>query len=283
VRRISLVVLLAALPLTLASPAASVGKRTFHDPLGDVYCCTRDLTDVTVRNDDAGKITFEIRFDDRFEGNDDDDLYIVLDTDRNPATGDRQLELGVDYMIAADVGPTGADGILLSRWDGTQLREYRVRTLRVSVKGHKILVTFDRHLIGDTDGFDFNVQVWEVAHGNAYSDGAGPWSFPVRIAARRLRPKLEISQHPRAGHRFVARLALRVAGTKRRLASGRVLCWGSVGGRRVEPTFAAFAGRRAVCVWQLPNNSRGKTIRGSVGVAITARVHVTRRFAAVVG
>ena len=61
----------AAFLLTHASSGSNA--RSFHDRLGDVDCCTRDLTDIVVRNDDAGAITFQIHFDDRYEGNDDDD------------------------------------------------------------------------------------------------------------------------------------------------------------------------------------------------------------------
>ena len=282
--RISLVALLAA--LALASPAASVQQRTFHDAFGDAYCCTRDLTDVVVRNDDAGTVTFDIHYDATAEGEDDDDLDVLLDTDLNPATGENQLGLGVDFMIGAHVMLRSADAVTLFAWQGGRMHEYPTKLIHVTVTSKVIRVTLDRHLIGDTDGFRFRVEVWEVAQGNAYSDGApdrGSWSFPVRIATRHLRPTLATSQHPQAGHRFVGRLSLRVARTNRRLGSGHVRCRASVGGRRLEPVFAAFAGRRAVCTWRLPKRSRGKTIRGSVGVAITSRADVARGFAAVIG
>jgi hypothetical protein len=284
-KRISLVALFAAFPLALPSPAASVEKRTFHDAVGDVYCCTRDLTDVVVRNDDAGTITFDIHYDATAEGEDDDDLYVSLDTDRNPATGERHPRMGVDFMIAAHVGARGAHAVTLFTWQGRRMHEQPTKRIRVTVTAKVIRVTLDRHLIGDTDGFDIQIAFWEVAQGNAYSDAGperGSWSFPVRIATRRLRPTLATSRHPRAGHRFVGRLSLRVAGTKRRLGSGRVQCRAALGSRRLEPIFAAFAGRRAVCAWRLPSHSRGMRIRGSVGVAITSRAYVARRFAAVI-
>jgi hypothetical protein len=276
--RITLVALLAALPLALASPAESVGKRSFHDAFGDVDCCTRDLTDIMVRNDDAGTITFDIHYDATAEGDDDDDLYLDLDTDRNPATGRRDVGLGVDFTIGAHVMSRNADAVTLN--------ERPTKRIRVTVTIKLIRISLDRHLIGDTDGFRFRVAVWEVAQGNAYSDGAPdggtPWSFPIRIATGRIRPTLATSQHPRAGRRFVGRLSLRVAGTNRRLGSGHVRCHAFVEGRRLKPGVAAFAGRRAVCTWRLPTDSRGKTIQGSVGVAITSRTQVTRRFAAVI-
>jgi len=79
----------AVVPLLLARSASAANTRTFHDPFGDVTCCTRDLTDIRVSNSDAGTITFDAAFDDRYEGNDDDDLDLLLDTDQNPATGEQ--------------------------------------------------------------------------------------------------------------------------------------------------------------------------------------------------
>jgi hypothetical protein len=277
-KRISLVALLAALPLALASPAASVGKRSFHDAFGDVNCCTRDLTDVDVRNDDAGTITFDIHFDATYEGDDDDDLYVFLDTDRNPRTGERYGDLGVDFMIGAHVMPWMADAVTLN--------EHPTKLIHVTVTSKLIRIRLDRHLLGDTDGFRFKAAVWEVAQGNAYADVApdgGSWSFPLRIATRRLRPSLEVTSKPRAGRRLTARLALPIGGTGRLLGSGRVLCSASIRGAGLKPAFQGFAARRAVCTWKIPAGAHGKTIRGSVGVAVTSRARISRRFSAVIG
>jgi hypothetical protein len=285
-RRIALVAMLAALPLAFASPADSVAKRSFHDALGDVDCCTRDLTDVIVRNDDAGTVTFDVHFDATAEGEDDDDLFIPLDTDRDAATGQSgDWGLGVDYMVGLHLMTGQADGIVLYRWDGHELRDFPTRRIRVSVGPGAVRVRLDRHLIGDTEGFRFNVQVWEVAQGNVYADFApdrGSWSFPVRITSRRLVPSLDTSRRAVAGHRFVARLELRVAGTNRLLGSGRIRCRASVATRQLEPVFAAFAGRRAVCAWKLSVEARGKLLRGSVTVAVDARHSFSRRFSATI-
>jgi hypothetical protein len=154
---------------------------------GDVSCCTRDLTDVVVRNDDAGTITFDIHYDATYEGDDDDDLYVFLETDRNQRTGVRQPGLCVDYQISAHVGSRGADDV--------SLNDHPTKLIQVTVTGTRILVSFDRHLIDDSDGFRFKVAVWEVTSlGGAYADvapdGQTAWSFPVRIARQNLRPSL---------------------------------------------------------------------------------------------
>jgi hypothetical protein len=275
------------MPFVLVQATPGSATRAFHDTVGEVDCCTRDLTDVVVRNDDAGRITFEIHFDDRVEGDDDDDLFIPLDTDRNNATGETgDWGNGVDYMIPVYLSVGQADGGSLYVWNGTELVNYPVRGIRLGISGgpRVVRVVVDRHLLGDTDGFDFNVQVWEVAHGNVYFDRSpdrGSWSFAVKIPTRRLMPSLRVTRRARAGKRFTARLALRVRATRRLLGSGRVLCRAAVAGARIEPVYAGFAGRRATCTWHVPAGTRGRTIRGSVGVAVTSRARISRRFAAV--
>jgi hypothetical protein len=255
--------------------------------VGEVECCTRDLTDVVVRNDDAGKITFDLHFDGRPEGTTTTtSSFCSTPTGMPPRAQSGDWGLGIDYMIGAHVWRGHADAITLYRWAGRGFHEYFVRRIHVSTGTGRIRITLDRHLIGDTDGFRFNAQVWEVAQGNAYSDLApdrGWWSFPLTIATRRLRPSLQVPSRPRAGRRFTTRLALRVGGTRQLLGSGRVLCSASIAGARLRAAFEGFAGRRAVCRWQIPPGSRGKTIRGSVAVAVTSRARISRRFATLLG
>jgi hypothetical protein len=62
-----------------------------------------------------------------------------------------------------------------------------------------------------------------------------------------------------------------------------VLCAASIDGARLRAAFEGFAGRRAVCTWKVPFSAHGKTIQGSVGVAVTSRARISRRFVAVLG
>jgi len=260
---------------------AEGNSKSFRDPLGDVTCCTRDLTDIRVRNSDAGTISFDAHFDASVEGEgDDDDLGLLLHTDRNPATG----QPGSDYLIGAQIYPGGVDDVTFSRLEAGQYRQRSAEGVYMSVVDNHIRISLDRHLLGDTDGFAFVFQLWEVTSfgGNyleqAPNQGAGPWTFPVKIAVSRLRPVLSTEPRPpRAGRRFRARLALRVTGTHSLLASGRVSCVASIEGVRLRSFIAAFVRRHAVCAWRLPPAAEGKTLRGSVSVAVTSYSRVTRR------
>ncbi len=160
--------------------------------------------------------------------------------------------------------------------------------MAVELRDHRIVISVDRHRLDDTDGFAFSLQLWEVTSlGGSYHEFAPDtraWSFPVKIAIRRLRPSLQTSpRHPRAGNRLVALLAVRVAGTRQLLGSGRVLCAASVGGRTLHRVSGAFAGRRARCAWYVPVGSEGKILRCSVAVAVTSSARPSRRFALPVG
>jgi hypothetical protein len=139
--------------VVLVPTSSSSAHRAFHDTTGEVDCCTRDLTSIVVHNDNAGQITFEIHFDGRPEGDDDDDLFVPLDTDRNAATGQTgDWGLGIDHMIGAHIWKGHADAITLSRWTGHGFAEYFVRRIRVFTGTDSIRITLDRHLIGDTNG-----------------------------------------------------------------------------------------------------------------------------------
>jgi hypothetical protein len=281
-RLAGLAVLAAVIPLLLASSASAANVRVYHDPL-DVTCCTRDFTDIRVSNTDAGTIAVDIHFDDTVEGTDDDDFYLVLDTDHNPATG--QYPTGIDYRIWAAIPFQGYDSVTFTSWPNGQERERPANEAGVAFSSgrHWIRISFDRHLIGDVDDFNFLLVFEEVAIGATYDELApntGTWFFPVKLALGRLRPSLQTKPlPPRAGGGFSARLSLRVGGTHSLLASGKVLCAAAVGGAPLQARSRGFVARRAVCGWQLPHWARGKKLRGWIGVQVTSRARVARRFA----
>ena len=50
------------------------------------------------------------------------------------------------------------------------------------------------------------------------------------------------------------------------VTAGRVSCWATVGGIRLEPRTERFLGKRATCTFALPGDASGKRIRGSITV-----------------
>jgi hypothetical protein len=66
------------------------------------------------------------------------------------------------------------------------------------------------------------------------------------------------------------------------IRDGEVTCNGRVGGAKLAATAARFVGRDAVCTWQIPGGSKGKSFSGSIAVVfegirvargISARIH----------
>jgi hypothetical protein len=282
-------------PSTIASarPSAPSGaslalanSELFSDPAGDVLCCTLDLLQVRVSNTDAGAITFDAAFNDDYGPTEPrgsaSDLFLLLDADRNPATGLREDGYGFEYQLSVQ-----PDGATLSHWSKrTSEFRYRARAGGTVSPYGNIRFSVDRHQLGDTNGFAFELEAWMVAQGNATGDSAPdrPGFFPVKIALSRLRPSLRVSPaQPRPGGPLSASLALRVEGTKQFLASGRVLCVASIGARRLTGNPGAFVGRRARCFWHVPLRSKGKIVSGSVAVAVAPKALVSRRFTMRVG
>jgi hypothetical protein len=63
------------------------------------------------------------------------------------------------------------------------------------------------------------------------------------------------------------------------LSNGRVRCAARIGGLSVERRSQRFVGRRATCVFGIPADVAGRTIRGSVTISFAGK-KVTRAFAA---
>jgi hypothetical protein len=104
--------------LALAAPAAAapaeqaaLDAAAFNDAAGDSGAAP-DITNVAVGNDVvAGPIVFWVaranRLDDLVG---DEVVFLLVDADRNPATGDQD---GVEYVIGVD-----AESVWIDRWDG---------------------------------------------------------------------------------------------------------------------------------------------------------------------
>jgi thermitase len=75
-----------------------------------------------------------------------------------------------------------------------------------------------------------------------------------------------VAGYPRAtaGERFAAAGRVRRTDTEEVLKSGRIACVARAGGKLLEVVQARFANAIARCVWQIPANAGGKTLRGSL-------------------
>jgi hypothetical protein len=238
------VVLLAAVAVAVAAPGAfGANRAVFTDATGDA-CCTEDITQVVVSNDDAGMISFAITaplHPDSYGGA--SDRFIEIQTER-----------GDDFVIGTN--PDGPGYVLQGGG--------RVRASHV---GDLFRFFIDRHRLGDTDHFTFSVAFWSVSSLGANVDGAGTWPYDVKLSLGRIRPSPSVRQK---SARLTAELALRVGRSNRLLASGTIVCSATVGRRVLRVVRREFVARRAVCVWEVPRRARGTVVRGAIGVRVTA-------------
>jgi len=228
-----------ALSVLGASGAGAAG--TFTDPAGDAVGGATDISQVAVSNDFEGTITFALTTD-RSAFTTDDLLVLVLDTDKNPATGTNSF----DYAIV--INSTGAT---LVRGTGTGFTPVAAPTL-LSANGG-MTITVNRSDLGGTTGFAFAL-VSSLRSNTAAGDSApdtGRWTYDLD-----LKPVLDtLAAHfspakPKAGKVF------RLAGTMLRLSNGTIvkadsiLCVARLNGKRL-------AGR---CSWRIPASARGKRL-----------------------
>jgi hypothetical protein len=270
-----------------AGPAAN--SATFQDARGEEPEGP-DITSVTVSNGDVGNITFRIEVPTHPAFTDAMRLRLWLDSDRTAATG-----------LAEGPGSTaGWDHYIL--WDrtlGPDPRLFRCekstctagpldppqRTLRFSYAGGPRFTILAAEL-GDTKRFRFFVEAadyttdrWDFAPELGRS-----WGYEVRLAPERLSARhfSTAPAAPVAGESFTVRVTATESPSGAVVSQGRVSCAASVGRRAVRARTQGFVDRWATCVFLIPADAAGKTIRGTIVVRFKGKT-VTKAFARRIG
>jgi hypothetical protein len=256
VRLQALILLSLAWAALAAPPSFGANLARFTDAKDDA-CCTEDIRGVVVSNDDTGTISFAITAP-AVDGNDSSDRFISITTERG------------EFQIGTHDGP----GYVLTRqWRSGG--ESLLGPVRASHRGDVFRFLLDRHRLGDTNRFSFGIAFWSVSSFAANSDHAPEfperWTYSVKIALGLIRPAVRVRQYGAQGSRLTARLALHVGRSDRLLASGAISCAARVDGRPLRVLGRTFAGRYALCVWEVPRRALGKVVRGSIGVRVTGQ------------
>jgi hypothetical protein len=180
-------------PLGTTSPVRSAtNSATFQDSIGEDPQAP-DITTVVVSNDDARMITFRINVPNRPQLTSDMIVDLLVDTDRNPSTGDSS-SLGADYAIQLFLGQ-----LFLYRWDGTNFTRNAgdppAATLSYAYSGG-VTIRINAAELGNTTTFSFGTAVisgvvsdpatGNVDFSNARADlapeiNAGFYGFEVRL------------------------------------------------------------------------------------------------------
>jgi hypothetical protein len=277
-------VLFAALPASVGTSAPlkpAANSATFDDSTGEAADAP-DITTAVVSNTNAGLITFKVNIPNRPTLTEDMLINIDVDSDNNLATGDPDT-LGADYSIQLF-----QSRIDLFRWDGTSFTRTGTDPPQASLVfsyagGPSIKISAAE--LGNSTRLKFGaIAISGIkldANGdpdftNAKADlapdpGHGLWGYEVNTAPLRLVARKLTAGKPRAGTLYTVRLAAARNDTGAVLESGQVTCKASVAGKALRARTQRFVNKEARCTWLIPSTARGKTIRGSIGVAFEGK------------
>ncbi|MFL5968765.1 MAG: hypothetical protein ACJ74L_04140 [Gaiellaceae bacterium] len=188
----------AALTASLALvPAASAG--TYTDAQGDSGAAG-DITAVSVSGDkQSGQVVFAISGT-NLASSTLNPLFLSIDSDANPATGDL-TDHGADYWFGID-----DDGYSFEHWTGSDWVETSYATVRVNGNTQSITISVNRSELGNTAAFNFvasTLFILGMTRDVAPNDGA----FNFSLAAngpdiQSVNVQTTPSSGPRAGKRF---------------------------------------------------------------------------------
>ena len=85
-----------------------------------------------------------------------------------------------------------------------------------------------------------------------------------------------------AGKPFTVRLVAARSDTNAVVRNGRVTCVGRIGNARLKARVQNVVAGAATCTWNLPPNSKGKRIRGSVSLVFEG-LRASQSFSARIG
>jgi hypothetical protein len=231
--------------LVVALPAGAAGSATYEDPNGDGGAGP-DVISIVVSNDDTGIITFAFNYANRPTLVGDDVVDILLDTDRNPGTGDRGADFRIRYRRETQ-------RVELGRWDGGAFNTNVPQSSLSTPDGKTISIGYAD--LGGTLGFDFRVVTSSYSRqaGDTAPEGGGVWSYNVQLKAEIKSILTSFSPAaPVAGKYFAVRRTLLRLSTNEQVPPSSVTCTAKIAGKTVKP-----AGR---CRWLIPKKTKGKTL-----------------------
>jgi hypothetical protein len=284
--------------LLAAVPAGASNKQTYQDSTGEGGAdpAVPDITTLVASNDDVGLLTLKISIPNRPQLTRDMAIVVFIDSDNNVTTGDTSTEdlfPGADYVIQLLLGE-----VLLFKWDGTDFVRRGADPPQVSLHyayaNGAVTITISAAELGNTKRFGFGVlavsglvideATGNIDNANSKSDIApapftGFYSYEVKTApARLVFKKLSTAPNPpRAGRTFTVKMSATRIDTKATISSGEVDCKAKAGSKALKPKSEKFVGGQAVCVFQVPAGTKGKTLRGTITITFEGR-KLTRPF-----
>jgi hypothetical protein len=294
--RARLLIWIALGALLVVLPSAALGgssrsasnSTTFADSTGE-DANAPDITSVVVSNDDAGNIVVQINISNRPALTADMFILTFLDSDQKGSTGDPD-SLGADYLIVLTSG-----AVDLLKWNGSEFvlaPSQASLTYSYATAGSTIRISASD--LGKPKAFNFGV----VAASGFATDAAGNGDltnvrrdfapdlghglFTYQVLTRLVLSVTSYSTAPkpaRAGKSFSASLAATENDTNGPVTSGAVTCAATIAFKRIVAVAHVLSNGVANCVWRLPADAKGKTLRGAITLTVRG-VKVSRAFSA---
>jgi hypothetical protein len=237
--------------LVLAAPAFS--DSNYSDTTGEDPG-SADITTIHVANSPvAGTISFTVHIANLPTLTDGTSLEILVDSDKNPATGN---SLGADYLLGLDSG-----GWYWTKWNAA-------KRVFADVPGATMLVTFDNGVleatmhdsdIGGVQTFAFGVLTVRGTDPNNPIIDVAPNALPLYLydlvqAPAVTSTTVNVSGVARAGHRFTVRsLSVRLSNGLAAHATS-LRCRARLGGALLRGTGSGG------CSFSVPRTANGKRL-----------------------
>jgi len=272
-RRILLLSSVVAAMLVVVSSAGA--DQSYTDPTGDGKVGT-DITNMTVRNDTAGNIQFQVASANPIVAN--HAIAVFIDADKNPATGS---PTGDEYWMFG--GP--AVGIAFFAWNGSQFAAASPASFGVGAAAANVTeFRINKADIGNVDSFNFvvisisidppNINFWDIA------PDTGSYTYALTTATPAPAPTTTPAPTPQthtvalgapvakapgihAGKRFAISSAVSTDA-----GAVHVTCTAKVGVLTLHPR-GSYAAGRASCTGTVPAGSTGKRLTGTMTATVT--------------
>ena len=256
--------------------ARATALHSYDDYIEDVVSAPDICAANVVTNDNVGKITIGLHIHDRDGFAAGDGYLLMLDTDKNAATG----------SIAAPSSPAGAEYAIdilggastLQRWNGTAFEPVATQSPIATewLEDYGPVLEVNAADLGSATGFDL-VYVTTNATDFDLAPDSGTWSYTMsqlELTAGRL-----LIGPARVGKPLVAAMEVTRSDFDIPLDEGKIACAGKLAGKPLAGR-AAFGADLVGCMWRVPKAAKGKRIVASVAVTfqgVTAKRAFTVR------
>lgn len=264
-------------------PASESGTAgSWNDAAGDAGK-SPDVSKIEITVDDNSAITLTITFANRQTLSGDDAVNVFLDTDVEREKPDVTGQGGVDWLLLADEAGWGIARSNGGSYDLVEVPPEASATLSAGV------LTFNLHLkdIDSPTILGFRVatsgspdgRIEETAPDSILgSDALTVFETHADSSGSTQTATLDASVHvgaARAGKLFTVLLFYNrsdsASPTTPRLSGKTITCEAKIAGKGLEAVTETSLGLVVRCGWRLPKSSRGKTIKGSVGVVFSSQ------------